>query len=104
MELDIRIRHEAVSDRDATRDHVAARLRRALRRMGNGLAWVVVHLDDLNGPKGGRDKRCVVRAQTTGGAYAVGEATGADAFTAVDRGLRRALRGLRGALSGARRR
>lgn len=103
MDLDIRIRHGATYDRKAAREHIAGKLRNALRRMGNRLAWVVVHLDDVNGPRGGNDKRCVVRAQSTAGAYAVGAATGPDLFGAVDHGLRRALRGLHGALARRRR-
>jgi putative sigma-54 modulation protein len=103
MDLDVRVRHGATQDREAATEHVAGKLRNALRRMGGRLAWVLVHLDDVNGPRGGNDKRCVVRAQTSAGARAVGEATGPDLFDAIDRALRRALRGLRGALSRRRR-
>lgn len=95
MDLDIRVRHHAIGDPQAAREHIAGRLRGALRRLGRRLAWVVVHLDDVNGPRGGSDKRCVVRAQAIDGAYAVGAATCGDLFGAVDRGLRRALDGLR---------
>ncbi|MCA1826744.1 MAG: hypothetical protein ABR567_18640 [Myxococcales bacterium] len=104
MDLDIRVRHRATADPQGAREHIAARLRGALRRMNNRLAWVVVHLDDVNGPRGGNDKRCVVRAQAIDGAYAVGAATGCDLLGAVDRGLRRALDGLRLRLRRRRRR
>jgi hypothetical protein len=93
MNLIVRFRHGAPADLQPVREHVAARLRDALRRFGDRLAWVVVHLDDVNGPRGGNDKRCVVRAQTIDGAYAVAAGTGCDFFAAVDRGLRRALGG-----------
>jgi len=99
MDLDVRVRHGATKDREAAAEHVAGKLRNALRRMGGKLLWVLVRLDDVNGPRGGSDKRCVVRAQTVGGTRSVGEATGPDVFGAIDRALRRALRGLRGTLS-----
>jgi ribosome hibernation promoting factor len=103
MDLDIRIRHRATGDLNATREHLTGKLRNALRRLGSRLAWVVVHLDDVNGPRGGSDKRCVVRAQSFAGAHAVGVATGPDLFNALDQALRRALRGLRGAVGRTRR-
>ena len=96
MDLDVRVRHGAMEDREAATEHVAGKLRRALRRMGGRLAWVTVRLDDVNGPRGGNDKRCLVRAQTLAGARAVGKATAADPFGAIDGALRRALRCLRG--------
>ena len=99
MDLDVRVRHGATRDREAAAEHVTGKLRNALRRMGGKLAWVMVRLDDVNGPRGGSDKRCLVRAQTLAGTRSVGQATGPDLFGAIDGALRRALRGLRDTLS-----
>jgi hypothetical protein len=52
MDLDIRVRHGATRDREAAAEHVAGKLHNALRRMGGKLAWVMVRLDDVNGPRG----------------------------------------------------
>ncbi len=95
MELDIRIRHGAAQDVQELRRHLADLLKRSLRRLGKRLAWVVVHLDDVNGPKGGADKRCVVRVQSDAGAFAVAEVRGSHPIAAADQGLRLALRALK---------
>ena len=104
MDLDIRIRHGAAEDVPGLRAHLSALLERSLRRMGRRLAWVVVHLDDVNGPKGGTDKRCIVRVQPDGGAVAVAEVRGTDPLAAADQGLRRALRRLKSVVLRGRRR
>ncbi len=90
MELDIRIRHGAAEDVRELRRHLGDLVKRSLRRLGRELSWVVVHLDDVNGPRGGVDKRCVVRVQGSGGAAAVAEVWDADPLAAADLGLRRA--------------
>jgi ribosomal subunit interface protein len=43
---------------DALRDYVARRLDLALNRYDHRLERVQVRLDDINGPRGGIDKRC----------------------------------------------
>jgi ribosome-associated translation inhibitor RaiA len=42
------------------------RMRRALRRMHGAVAQVRVHLEDINGPGGGVDKRCRVEVAVLG--------------------------------------
>lgn len=109
MELEVRVRHGATGDAAQLRRHVTELVHRSLRRLGRRLSWVVVHLDDVNGPKGGADKRCLVRIQSDAGALAVAEVRDADAIAAADQGIRRALRGLKTTMlrqrrdSGARR-
>ena len=46
----------------ALRNHVERRLGFALGRFGNRLDRVTVWLEDLNGPRGGVDKRCRIEA------------------------------------------
>ncbi len=104
MELEVRVRHGAAEDAGEVREHVTALVQRSLRRVGRRLSWVVVHLDDVNGPKGGADKRCLVRIQSAAGALAVAEVSHADPVAAVDQGVRRALRALKTALVRQRRR
>jgi ribosome-associated translation inhibitor RaiA len=44
-----------------------ARLMLALRRFGSWLSRVRVNLDDVNGPRGGQDKRCTLLLATRDG-------------------------------------
>ncbi len=49
---------------EAIEQHVAARLTAALNQHESNVRDVMVHLDDVNGPrKGSRDKRCQVIVQ-----------------------------------------
>lgn len=47
---------------DELRDHVARRVHFALDAFGEHIGTVEVQLEDLNGPRGGVDKRCVITA------------------------------------------
>ncbi len=58
MRLSLRVRG-AISNKELD-EQVRDRAAVALGRFGTRIASVVVRLDDLNGPKGGIDKRCTV--------------------------------------------
>ena len=45
----------------ALRDYVARRMRVAIGRFRDHIQWARVKVADVNGPKGGADKRCVVQ-------------------------------------------
>jgi hypothetical protein len=45
---------------DALRAHAERRLRYALGRFRMRLRSVILRLDDVNGPRGGNDKRCQI--------------------------------------------
>jgi hypothetical protein len=70
------------------------RVRFVLRR----LSWLVprakVHLSDMNGPRGGIDKRCQVELSTDGRAPVVVASVAKDWHTALDNALARAVRHL----------
>lgn len=88
------------------------RIRQALKR----LAWLTprvrVHLSDINGPRGGIDKRCQIELMTDGGSPVVVTSLARDWFSALQSALARATRSLihhlqrsrkpRGATSGLR--
>jgi ribosome-associated translation inhibitor RaiA len=67
----------------ALREHVARRLDFALRRFGSRVELVVVRLVDVNGPRGGPDKRCRLLAHLSPSRTVLVEATAADAYAAV---------------------
>lgn len=74
------------------RDLAVRRVRFVLRR----LSWLVpraeVHLSDMNGPRGGVDKRCQVELKTAGARSVVVAAVAKDWRTAMDLALARAAR------------
>ncbi len=52
---------------EALRERVERRLGFALGRFGDRVGRVAVHLSDVNGPRGGVDKRCRIVAEVPGG-------------------------------------
>ena len=74
------------------RDHVERRLRFALGRFGNRIDRVTVRLEDLNGPRGGVDKRCRIEACVVRSGKLQVEVTDAEIEPAVDRAADRIAR------------
>jgi len=70
---------------DALDNHVQQRLGFALSRAGNRLRRVDVRLSDINGPRGGVDKRCLIEARLCGRTVVVVEDVQADMYAAIDR-------------------
>lgn len=77
---------------DELREHVEHRLAFALSQFPEHIRGVVVVLSDINGPKGGMDKRCSLRVRLNGRSDIVIEETEADFTVAVDRAADRAKR------------
>jgi ribosome hibernation promoting factor len=61
-------------------DHIAAKVAKHTRVISN----LSVRLQDVNGPKGGLDKRCRVELQMAGFAPIIVDETDQDAYTAMD--------------------
>lgn len=78
----------------ALRSYVEQRLRVALGWSGSRLRMLAVSLSDINGPRGGIDKRCKIQVQLSGGKSVVIEDTEADLYAAIDRAAERADRAL----------
>ncbi len=82
------------SDGRALRETAINRLRFVMRR----LAWLVprarLQLQDVNGPRGGTDKRCRLELKTDNGDTVVVTAMAADWRTAIESALARASRTL----------
>ncbi len=78
------------SEGNELRQLAQQRLRFSLRR----LTWLVpratVRLSDLNGPRGGVDKRCQLELRTDGGRTAIVTSIAADWRTAIDNAVARA--------------
>ena len=77
---------------DALGSYTERRLRFALTSADNHIQRIVVRLSDINGPKGGDDKRCHVQIMLAGLPDVVVEDIQADLYFAIDRALDRAAR------------
>lgn len=88
MRIDIRANGFALTE--AIREHAARRLRFALTRANEHVRWVAMHLGDVNGPRGGRDKRCRVRVMLKGRPDVVIDDVETDLYVAIERAANRA--------------
>ncbi|HQQ79293.1 MAG TPA: HPF/RaiA family ribosome-associated protein, partial [Thermoanaerobaculia bacterium] len=90
MKIDVRFRGIQVSE--ALREYAVRRVRFQLSRFDGDVGSVVVRIGDVNGPRGGVDKRCLVEARGPAfGPVAVEDAS-TDAYTAVGSAVGRAAR------------
>ena len=89
MQVLFKSRHPQAAE---LRDLTERRVRFVLRR----LSWLVpraeVQMSDVNGPRGGIDKRCQVELRTDGAGSVVVTSTASDWRTALDNALARAAR------------
>lgn len=76
----------------ALRDLTEQRVRFAFRRLGWLVPRAEVLMSDVNGPRGGIDKRCQIKLQTDGIGAVVVASVANDWRTALDRALGRATR------------
>ena len=81
MKVDVRWR--ATDASDALAIYVNRRLKFALARFGGAVQHVTVRFEDVNGPKGGIDKRCTIEATGKFGTHVV-EARDTDFHVAAD--------------------
>ncbi len=89
MQVLFKSRHPEATD---LRELTERRVRFVLRR----LLWLVpraeVQMSDVNGPRGGVDKRCQIELRTDGGGSVVVTSVASDWRTALDHALARAAR------------
>jgi len=83
------VRFHGVETSESLREHAVRRIHLHLSRFGSDLTGVVIRIGDVNGPKGGLDKRCrvTVRGPRVGSAT-LDEYSG-DIWSAVDLALER---------------
>ena len=75
---------------EALRAYTEQRMSIALGWAGEHMHKLAVSLSDINGPRGGIDKRCKIQVQLGGGAEVIIEDTEADLYLAIDRAADRA--------------
>lgn len=88
MQIDIQARDFSLSD--ALRSHAERRLRFALACCNDHIQRVVMRLSDINGPRGGEDKRCHLQIVLAGLPDVVIEDIETDMYVAIDRATDRA--------------
>lgn len=84
----------------ALREHVGRKLSFALSRLAHRVRSVVVRIVDINGTRGGPDKRCRILANMKDGTTIVVQAVDHDTYVAVSQAATR----LEGAISRAQKR
>ena len=85
------------------KDHIERRLRFALGRFAERIDRLSVRLSDVNGPRGGIDKRCRIAVALVPRGVVMVEGSGDDPFALVTEAAKRAGRAVRRALERRRR-
>jgi ribosomal subunit interface protein len=80
---------------DALLRHVEARMESALGPFSRWVLKATVRLEDVNGDRGGDDKRCSIVAALRRHRVEIAEATNADLYAAVDEAANRIRRSVR---------
>ncbi len=89
MQVLFKSRHPHATD---LRDLTERRVRFVLRRLGWLVPRAEVQMSDLNGPRGGVDKRCQLELRTDGAGSVFVASVASDWRTALDNALARAAR------------
>ncbi|MFZ4539790.1 HPF/RaiA family ribosome-associated protein [Propionivibrio sp.] len=87
MRIDIQARGFDLTE--GLREHTERRLQFALSWASQDVRAVSVRLSDINGPRGGNDKRCCIQIRLPGIQDVVIEDTEADLYMAIDRAVDR---------------
>jgi putative sigma-54 modulation protein len=81
--MNIELRSSNLPISEALREHVSRRIDFAVRRFASRIDRIVVRLVDVNGPRGGPDKRCRIIARLSPAGSVIVEATDADVYVAA---------------------
>ena len=92
--MQIDIQSQGFTLTDGLRDYVMKRLAYGLNHGDQSITRVVVRLSDINGPRGGADKRCFIEVRLKGAPTVVIEDLEGDLYLAIDRAAERAGRTL----------
>jgi ribosomal subunit interface protein len=88
MQIDIQTRNFDLTN--ALNNYAERRLRFALTWADDRIQRIIVRLSDINGPRGGEDKRCQLQVVLAGLPDVVVEDTEASLYFAIDRAADRA--------------
>ncbi len=97
MRIEIRTLNQGLAAHQ--REFIERRLLYALGRFGSRIRRVLVRVEDLNGPRGGLDKRCHVEAHLAGPGLLVVDVRDVELEPAVSRAAERMARRVRDELT-----
>ena len=86
----VEIKTNGIELTNGLREHTERRLGFALDRAHHDISTITVRLSDINGPRGGADKRCQIQIPLPYHLGVVIEETDADLYVAIDRAASRA--------------
>ena len=79
---------------DGLREHIAWRVAYATSHGRDAVSRIIVHLSDINGPRGGVDKRCGIELRVKGTQSLIVVDVQTDLYVAIDRAFERVGRSL----------
>lgn len=88
MKIEIQALHFRLTD--ALRQHTERRVRFALTCGSDRIQKIIMRLSDINGPRGGADKRCKVHVVLAGLPDVIVEDTEPNLYVAINRAVERA--------------
>ena len=94
MKMKVTIESRNFEVTDALRGFIRRRVQSAFQNRDEHIIAIGVKLDDINGPKGGADKRCLVHLVLPHLSDVVVEDTDVDLYVAISRAMSRAQRAL----------
>jgi putative sigma-54 modulation protein len=92
--MKVELRYAGLASDPSLGARVQRRLGLALERFRDRVQWARVQLRDVNGPRGGHDKLCVVQVRVKGGSDIILQERQADARSALDLAAGRVLHAL----------
>lgn len=92
--MQIQIHAESIGLTSGLHDYIAKRLAYALSHGRDEVTRIVVRLSDVNGPRGGVDKRCAIEIRLKGDSTIAIDDTQVDLYVAIDRAAERTRRTL----------
>ena len=101
--MQLEIRGVQYKMEDSLREYIERRLGFALGRFADRIGRVTAYLSDINGPRGGIDKRCRISVNLIPRGAVMIEDCDHDPFTLAARGAKRVGRSVRRALERRRR-
>ena len=100
--MKIEVRFRGLDASDSLREHAMRQVHSHLSRFGQDLAGVMVRIADLNGPKGGIDKRCQITVRGPRVGESSLEELSDDGYAAVSAAVERMARAVGRGLERAR--
>ena len=92
--MNVRIVTRRLGVDDTAREYIRCCIANALNRRLDRVADAVIALQDLNGPRGGKDQRCCVTLLLNPRGSVRAQAKGSDLWSVVDRAVQKAGRQL----------